>query len=118
MTYKSRNVNKEASLELSLAAMQSLNAEYLMRARQAEEFAAAASSNVDMTQLVSLIQQHMQQRVTDRVVHQQAVLQTTLVALNTALKEDDLTLRSSVNKVVEEITRSLSIMNEMPRPKV
>lgn len=118
MVFKSSNANEVASLELSLAAMKSLNAEYLMRAKQAEEFAKAATEGLDMQQLSSLIWQHVQQRTTDRVVHQQAVLQSTTVALNAALQSDDLTLRSSVNKVVQEITRSLSIMNEMPRPKV
>jgi hypothetical protein len=53
----------------------------------------------------------MDQRATERAVQQQALLQSTLITLNSALQGDEETLRGLVNKVVQQVTMTLSYMN-------
>jgi hypothetical protein len=115
MTRESRAFNKEASLELSLAATKSLISNYAMRARHAEETASRLMSERLSTdqvqQLGSVIAAQMEQRANERAVQQQALLQSTLIVLNSALQGDEESLRTLVNTTVQQLTMALSHMN-------
>jgi hypothetical protein len=115
MVRSSKNYDQVASLELSLQATKSLLSDYALRTRQAEQMASALMSErltgEQVTQLGQLIASHMDQRSTERAVQQQALLQSTLIVLNSALQGDEQTLRTLVNKVVEQATAALSYMN-------
>ncbi len=115
MVHTSRNANREASLELSLQAFKSLVADYAQRAKHAEATAATLmrekmdADGIEM--LAKLIGAQMEQRATSMAVHQQALIQTTLIALTTASREDDATLRDAVNNVQKALTTALAQMN-------
>ena len=115
MAHTSKNYDKVVSLELSLAATKSLLSDYALRTRQAEQTAARLMADrltdEQVKQLGEMIATQMDQRATERAVQQQALLQSTLIVLNSALQGDEETLRGLVNKVVEQTTMALSYMN-------
>lgn len=89
MTHRNRNVNREASLELSLAAVKSLVSDYSLRCRQAEAATIALMRDgfdvEGATKFAGLVGAQMQVRSMERAVQQQAILQATLIALTSAL---------------------------------
>lgn len=115
MAHQSKNYDKVASLELSLAATKSLLSDYALRTRQAEQTAALLMgeklTDEQVKQLGQMIAGQMEQKATERAVQQQALIQSTLIVLNSALQGDEETLRGLVNKVVEQVTMALSYMN-------
>jgi hypothetical protein len=115
VTFTSRNANREASLEMSLNATKSLLSDYALRTKQAEETVALLMrEKLDVetvTKLAQLVTTHMDVRSKERAVHQQAILQTTLIALSSGLAGDEETLRTSVNNIIKSITAALGHMN-------
>jgi hypothetical protein len=119
MTHQSRNVNKEASLELSLASMKSLVSSYVLRASQAEQLAGRLMMeklNPDQMQMVcALINEQIKNKAYERSVQQQAVLQATLVACNAALQADDDGRKKMLLDIVKDLTRCVEHMDSKPR---
>lgn len=115
MTHVSRNASREASLELSLNAHKSLVADYAQRAKQAEAAAAMLmrqKMDADgIAMFAQLVAQHMEERGKTLAVHQQALLQTTLVALDSTADADEASLREVVNNVRKAITTAIAQMN-------
>lgn len=115
MAHQSKNYDKVASLELSLAATKSLLSDYALRTRQAEQTAALLMgeklTDEQVKQLGQMIAGQMEQKATERAVQQQALIQSTLIVLNSALQGDEETLRGLVNEVVKQVTSALSYMN-------
>jgi hypothetical protein len=103
---------KIAMLSVTLSSLQSNLSEYALRARQAEEMVGLLSSSWDHAQIGALLGKHMDQRSNERAIHQQDIIQTTIVALNAALKCDDEGLREIVNKVAKELTTATMNLNE------
>jgi hypothetical protein len=116
MTHVSRNANREASLELSLQAHKGLLAEYSQRTQQAEQAVSLMmreKMDADgIEKFATLVAAHLESRANQLAVHQQALLQTTLVALNSAAPLDDATLRHTVNSIQKALTMSLAQMNQ------
>lgn len=104
---------KIASLEMTLAATKSSLSDSLLRIRQAEEMVGLLSTGWDMKMVADIIGKHFDQRSTERAVQQQALIQATLVSLNTAMAADDPNLRSTVNTVVKGLTAALGTMHEI-----
>lgn len=104
-----------ASLNMSLAALKSLLSDYVVRAKSAEDASAVLMQDKLgpelLKDLAALIENQLGVRASERAVHQQAILQTTVVALNDALSHEQDKLRAEVELVIKELTRSLSTMN-------
>jgi len=107
------------SLHMTVAALKSVNSEYIQRAQHAEQSVGVLMKEKLpeelLRELMMLVAGQMDQRAKERAVQQQAVLQATLVALVAATKKDDAAMRQEVQHVVQELTRSLSVMNETQR---
>jgi len=102
-----------ASLEVTMASLQSTLSDYALRARQAEELVALHSQNWDMESISQTVIRHVDQRAEERAVHQQSLIQATILALTTALKGDEQELRQLVNTVVQELTKATMNMHEL-----
>lgn len=117
MTFQSRNVNREASLELSLAATKSLVSNYVMRAKQAEELAGRLLmdklNEQQMSVIVSLITEQIKLKAYERSVQQQAVLQATVVSLNAALQSPD---ADEQRRILRDMLRDLTSCVEHMKP--
>lgn len=105
-------------LELSVTALKSLLADYALRAKQAEETAgllmAKTLDDVGRMHLFQLLQQHIEARAHDRAVHQQAVIQTTCLALATALSQDDESLRDAVVRIHKNLSLAADAAMQVP----
>lgn len=102
------------SLQMQLAAVQATVSDAHVRARQAEEIAAACMANVNLEGLGAIIGRHIEQKAAERAVQQQGLIQATLVSLNTALQSDDSkVLRDTVNNVVKGLTMANATMHEI-----
>lgn len=112
MTRQSRNVNREASLELSLTATKSLLSDYSLRARQAEQTASmlmrGALTDEQLKEFAALVGQQMDVRNTERSVQQQALLQMTVVALNAALQAEGEDRTALLTNIVRDLTSAIS----------
>lgn len=105
---------KIASLQMTSSAHQNSMSEMALRAHQAEEMLALMSHDWDMEKVAELIHKHFDQRGMERAVQQQAIIQTTLVSLNTALGTGDPeTLKEAVNIVVKGLTQALGTMHDI-----
>lgn len=93
MTYRPSNANREASLELSLAAMKSLVSNYVTRANQAEQLAGhLLLEKLDPNQMATierLVTEQIKFKDYERSIQQQAVLQATLLAVNACIQCKD-----------------------------
>jgi signal recognition particle GTPase len=109
--------SNEANLQLSITALKSLISEYAMRATQSEQLCNTLLNekmdDLAMQAIVqSLISEHSENRSKERAVHQQAVLQSLLIALTQLKNVDDLeTIHKQVNSIVQSLTLSLADMN-------
>jgi signal recognition particle GTPase len=109
--------SNEANLQLSITALKSLISEYAMRATQSEQLCNTLLNekmgDLAMQTIVqSLISEHSENRGKERAVHQQAVLQSLLIALTQLKNVDDLeTIHKQVNSIVQSLTLSLADMN-------
>jgi signal recognition particle GTPase len=109
--------SNEANLQLSITALKSLISEYAMRATQSEQLCNTLLNekmgDLAMQAIVqSLISEHSENRGKERAVHQQAVLQSLLIALTQLKNVDDLeTIHKQVNSIVQSLTLSLADMN-------
>lgn len=117
MTYQSRNVSREASLELSLASMKSLVSSYVLRAKQAEELAGRLLmeklNEQQMSMVVSLITEQIKVKAYERSVQQQAVLQATVISLNAALQTQD---ADEQRRILLDMLRDLTSCVEHMKP--
>jgi len=113
MTHQSRNVNREASLELSLAAMKSLVSSYVLRAKQAEELAGRLLMEKlnpeQMTMLQVLVSEQIKLKAYERSIQQQAVIQATLMAVNGCLQSQD---AEKQQQMLRDMVRDLTICVE------
>lgn len=111
------------SLNLSLTAHKSLLSEYALRTKQAEQLANTllndrVPAEVMYNLVGELMKEHSEHRASERAVHQQAVLQAALFALQQVQYTEDLEqVRSIVNNVVSQITLSLGAMHNPPQEK-
>lgn len=109
--------SNEANLQLSITALKSLISEYAMRATQAEQLCNTLlnekiSDSAMQTIVQSLISEHSENRGKERAVHQQAVLQSLLIALTQLKNVDDLEIiKNQVNSICGSMTLSLADMN-------
>jgi hypothetical protein len=110
-----RNENREATLELTLAATKALVSDWALRAKQAEQAvgmlsAAATSTWTDeqMKAFAALIGQHMDQRARERSVHQQAVLQATALALTHAIKAEGEEQQQMLRDALRDVTTAIT----------
>lgn len=104
---------KVASLEMTLASLKATLSEAHARARHAEEMVALMQSNWDMQQVADVIKKHINQRAEERAIHQQALIQATIVSLNTALHSKEPIMNETVNTVLKGLTQALGTMHEI-----
>ncbi len=119
MTRRSPNYDRTASLELSLAATKSLVSDYSLRARQAEEAFARLVHGLDKQNLFEFeaaIGRHVNVRAHERAVHQQAILQATLVAIGAALEADEESRKQILQQVFKDLTISVQHLSQQPTP--
>jgi hypothetical protein len=111
MTRQSRNVDREASLELSLAAMKSLVSDYALRARQAEELASrallTAMTDTQVNDFANMVAGHMDARARERSIQQQALLQATVVALGAALNAEGEQQKTMLANMLRDLTSAV-----------
>lgn len=111
------------SLHATITALKSLVSEYALRANQAEQLSSKLMGDLDQIkahEIAAMIISHMDVRSKERAVHQQALIQATLVALTSTIHQDDSTLRGVVNTVIGSLTTALGSMNvefNQPHPK-
>lgn len=118
---QSRNVNREASLELSLSAVKSLVSDYAMRARHAEEAAQRLQGTTEWTEeqiksFGQMVATHMDQRSLERSVQQQAIIQATVVALGLALQAEADERQGMLTNMLRDLTSAVQHMKPQPRP--
>lgn len=117
MTFQSRNVNREASLELSLAAMKSLVSGYVLRTKQAEELAGRLImdklSGEQMGMIQVLVTEQIKLKAYERSIQQQAVLQATLVAANAAMQCTD---PDEQQRILRDMIKDLTLCVEHMKP--
>ena len=103
------------SLNMSLTVLKSLLSDYALRANQAEAITGRLlSDKLDDQQfkaLVASMNDQMGVRSKERAVHQQALIQATIISLEAAVKEDEAKFRSSVVEVVKQLVTAQSNMN-------
>ncbi len=117
------DTQRTESLHATITALKSLVSEYSLRANQAEQLSSKLMGDLDQVkahEVAAMIISHMEVRSKERSVHQQALIQATLVALTSTIKQDEKTLRGVVNTVVGSLTTALGSMNvefNKPHPK-
>src|SRR5271165_1239585 len=103
------------SLNLSLSALKSLLSDYALRSSQAEAMAGRLMvdklSPEQFHQVLVTMKEHLDARSKERAVHQQAVIQATILSLESSARGDEATLRTTVNEVVKHLTLAQSHMN-------
>lgn len=108
------------SLNMSLSTLKSLLSDYALRATQAEAITGKLlSEKLSTEQFVSLartMSEQMNVRAKERAVHQQALIQSTIISLEAAARGDEQMLRATVNEVTKHLTMAQSHMNtQTPR---
>jgi hypothetical protein len=107
---QSPNYNREVSLELSLAATKALVSDYALRTRQAEEAfhrLVRGLEKSDLTEFEATLGRHINIRAHERTVHQQAILQATLIALGAALKAEPEERDQILHQMFKDLTLSV-----------
>jgi hypothetical protein len=119
---QSSNYNREASLELSLAATKSLLSDYSLRMRQAEEVASRAVLGPMTDQQIEafghLVASHMDVRAVERSVQQQAILQATTIALNAALQAGPEEQKEMLTAMLRDLTSAVQHLQPHAAPQV
>lgn len=109
--------SQEANLQLSIVALKSLLSEYALRTKQSEQMCSMLltekiSPEVLMNTVTLLMTEHSENRSLERAVHQQAVLQSLVIALTQLNNSESLAdVLSQVNTIVQSLTLSISSMN-------
>jgi hypothetical protein len=101
------------SLNLQIASLKSLVSDLSLRAKQAEQTAGHLMrqahhekwTDVQVQAFAGIVAKHIDARAHERSVQQQAVLQTTALALNAALQEKD---NNKKSRMLVNILRELS----------
>ncbi|EMI5828539.1 TPA: hypothetical protein ACP7Q5_004912 [Escherichia coli] len=105
-------------LEVSVAALKALVADYALRTQQAELLTSRLiDSNLDDAAKIALfevVQKQLEARAHDRAVHQQAVLEATCFALDAALAQDDEGLRETIVAIYRDLTTAVSSLTRVP----
>jgi hypothetical protein len=110
------------SLNLQIASLKSMLSDLSLRARQAEQTAGhlmAQAHHEKWTDLqvqtfAGIVAKHIDARAQERSVQQQAVLQTTSIALNAALKEtDDRKKSRMLVNIVRELSTSVQHLEKI-----
>lgn len=110
------------SLELQIAALKSTLSDYVLRVRQAEQtagelMAQAHREKWDDDQIKAfgaIIAKQIDARAQERAVQQQGVLQATVLALGTALKEaDDAKKSKMLVNILRELSTSVQHLNKI-----
>jgi len=108
------------SLNMSITALKSLLSDYALRANQAEAITGRLlGEKLDDQQFRSLViamNEQMTVRGTERAVHQQALIQATVLSLEAALRDSGDSLKAQVQEVTKQLTMSQSHMNPSARP--
>jgi hypothetical protein len=103
------------SLNMSISVLKSLLSDYALRANQAEAITGRLMSDkLDDQQFKALLHamsEQMDVRSKERAVHQQALIQATIISLEAASKEDEAKFRASVVEVVKQLVTAQSHMN-------
>ena len=106
------------SLNMSLSALKSLLSDYALRSTQAETMAGRLMvdklSPEQFREILGLMREQVEVRSKERAVHQQALIQATLISLYAGLRGDEQALRTAVNDVVKQLTLAQSHMNGSP----
>jgi hypothetical protein len=105
-------------LNMQVTSLKSLVSEYASRANQAEQLASKLMQGIDQVKAVEIggmISRHMDIRSKERAIHQQAVLQATLMALTSTLNMECAEARTVVNTVIGNLTMVLGSMTETQR---
>jgi hypothetical protein len=106
------------SLNMSLSALKSLLSDYALRSTQAETMAGRLMvdklSPEQFREVLGLLREQVEVRSKERVVHQQALIQATIISLESAARGDEQTLRTAVNEVTKQLVLSQSHMNGSP----
>lgn len=113
---------KIASLELQVAASKSLIADYAVRAQQAEQAASQAIAqaqrgwtDAQVKLFATLIAEHMDRRAQERAIHQQAILQATILALTQALNADTETQQKMLQTIIRETTTAIQHISNIEK---
>lgn len=105
-------------LDVSVAALKALVADYALRTQQAELLTSRLiDSNLDDAAKIALfevVQKQLEARAHDRAVHQQAVLEATCFALDAALAQDDEGLRETIVAIYRDLTTAVSSLTRVP----
>jgi len=109
------------SLNMSLTVLKSLLSDAAMRANQAEaivgKLMAEKLTPEQFQSLARTISEQMEIRSKERAVHQQALIQATIISLEAASQcRDEATLRTTVNSVTKQLTMAQSHMNPQSKP--
>jgi hypothetical protein len=103
------------SLNMSLSTLKSLLSDYALRASQAEAITGRLLSEKlspeQFREVLKTMSEQMGVRANERSVHQQALIQATLLSLESALRGDEPTLREAVREVTKQLTTAQSHMN-------
>jgi len=103
------------SLNLSLSALKSLLSDYALRSSHAEAIAGRLLTDKlspeQFQQVLVTMREQLEARSKERAVHQQALIQATIISLDSALRQDEASLKSTVNEVVKQLTLAQSHMN-------
>jgi hypothetical protein len=113
-------IHDVATLEFQLIANKALLSDYALRTRQAEQMtghliaeAHKAWDEHRIKQFADLIAKQMDQRVTERAVQQQAILQATLIALTSALKADGEERQKMLTTMLRELTTAVQHLDKI-----
>jgi len=108
------------SLNMSLTVLKSLLSDAAMRANQAEalvgKLMAEKLSPEQFQALAKTVSEQMEVRSKERAVHQQALIQATIISLESASRGDEANLKSTVNSVTKQLTMAQSHMNPQSKP--
>ena len=107
------------SLNLSLSALKSLLSDYALRSSHAEAIAGRLLTDKlspeQFQQVLVTMREQLEARSKERAVHQQALIQATIISLESAARGDEATLRTTVNDVCKQLILAQSKMNGSPK---
>lgn len=108
------------SLNMSLSTLKSLLSDYALRASQAEAITGRLLSEKlspeQFREVLKTMSEQMSVRANERSVHQQALIQATLLSLESALRGDEPTLRATVQEITKQLITAQSHMNTQSKP--
>ena len=109
------------SLNMSLSVLKSLLSDYALRANQAVTITGRLlGEKLDESQFIRLphsMNEQMDIRSKERAVHQQALIQATIISLEAGSKESDDKFRATITEVVKQLITAQSNMNPQPSCK-